>query len=133
MSNLDNKEFTDWLNKQITSFRADMKLAEADGNSDYAYAEGAYLAYKEVLKNFESIVPTPELPRRFMRYGKVGWVTNYGEFGQENAVIVLEPNLLTRRQWRIVDEMHETDRYGYIQSILIGNTAVTEQYEEEYS
>lgn len=69
---------------------------------------------------------------KHMAYGNVGWVTNYGEFGT-NAVLVFEPKLLTKRQWRIVNEMHESERYGYIQSILIGNTATTEQYEEEYS
>lgn len=67
-----------------------------------------------------------------MAYGNVGWVTGYGEFGT-NKVLVFEPKQLTKRQWRIVNEMHETDRYGYIQSILIGNTAITEEYEEEYS
>lgn len=139
MSNLDSKEFTNWLEDEITAHKSYLKvIGSDDAHHDYAYTEGALEVYLEVLKKFQYLTPTPEaptpeLPRRFMRYGKVGWVTNYGEFGQENAVIVLEPNLLTRRQWRIVNEMHETDRYGYIRAIVDRDRVSIERYEEEHN
>jgi hypothetical protein len=72
------------------------------------------------------------LASKHMRYGNVGWVTNFGEFGT-NAVLVFEPEMLTKRQWRIVNEMHETDRYNYIRSIIDQDSTTTEEYEEEYS
>lgn len=60
----------------------------------------------------------------------VGWVTDKGEFGTNN-MIIFNNDMLTERQWNIVDELHESNRLLYVLAVVTGDRATAYDIEQD--
>ena len=62
--------------------------------------------------------------------GEYGYITDEGEYSQRAAMILVDPALLTDKQWENVGEIYRFSRQDYILSIIHGdpvNTAAIEK------
>jgi hypothetical protein len=57
---------------------------------------------------------------------QIGWVTDIGEFGT-NTMIVFNPDLLTQKEWIIVDELHESRRLEFVRAVIANDRATVYQ------
>lgn len=58
----------------------------------------------------------------------IGWVTDKGEFGTNNMVI-FNPDQLDERQWNILNELYEGDRFNYALAIVTHDRATAYEIE----
>lgn len=64
--------------------------------------------------------------------GHYAYVDANGQYNGGTEMLLIDPSLLTDRQWRNVDDMAELDRQNYIMSIIDGNSDRTTNIEESY-
>tara|TARA_R110001606_G_scaffold73339_1_gene168997 strand:- start:10957 stop:11190 length:234 start_codon:yes stop_codon:yes gene_type:complete len=64
--------------------------------------------------------------------GHYAYVDANGQYNGGTEMLLIDPSLLTDRQWRNVDDMAELDRQNYIMSIIHGNSDRTTNIEESY-
>ena len=64
--------------------------------------------------------------------GHYAYVDANGEYNGGTEMLLIDPLLLTDRQWRNVDDMARLDRQNYIMSIVQGNSDRTTSIEESY-
>lgn len=70
--------------------------------------------------------------KKYMPFHNVAWISSSGEYSAgDTQVYVFERKLLTAKQWRVVDELYESDRIQYIGAILRGDTEDVEAFEME--
>lgn len=60
------------------------------------------------------------------------YVTADGSFGV-GAILLFDETALTDKQWNVVDQMRDNDRYEYIQAILNEDWATANTLEEDYA
>ncbi len=59
----------------------------------------------------------------------MAYVSEYGNYGRE-GLLVFEDNLLTERQWNILDTQVDRDKMSYVQAIINGEDL--DYWEEGY-
>ena len=64
--------------------------------------------------------------------GEYAYITDEGEFSARASMTLIDPSLLTDRQWENVDAMHRHDRLDYALAIVNGNSDRTTNIEESY-
>jgi len=64
-------------------------------------------------------------------YREWGWVTDLGEYNANNAVYVFNPELLSKKQWDNVGELHESQRLVYVMAVVSKNQPVIDELEAE--
>lgn len=64
-------------------------------------------------------------------YTEWGWVTDLGEYNANNAVYVFDPELLTKQQWDVVGDLHESSRLAYVMAVVSKNQRVINELEGE--
>ena len=65
--------------------------------------------------------------------GTYGFITEAGEYSASADMLLVDPALLTDKQWENVGQLHADDRSDYILSIIHGdpvNTAAIEKDNE---
>lgn len=51
----------------------------------------------------------------------MAWVTNDGEYNGTSLVLEFDFNDLNEQQWSNLEEMADTDRYEYVEAILMND------------
>ena len=49
----------------------------------------------------------------------VGWVSEDGSYGW-SRLVVFDPDLLTRHQWQVLDDLADSDKQAYVKAIIAG-------------
>jgi hypothetical protein len=58
------------------------------------------------------------------------WISEDGSFSQENELITFDTDLLTERQWEIVDQLSDSERIIYAIAVIDGQDV--SEWEDEY-
>ena len=64
--------------------------------------------------------------------GHYAYVDANGQYNGGTEMLLIDPSLLTDRQWENVDAMHRHDRLDYALAIVNGNSDRTTNIEESY-
>lgn len=60
----------------------------------------------------------------------ISWISEDGSFSQSNELITFDPDLLTERQWEIVDNLSDSERIIYAIAIIDGQDL--SEWEDEF-
>jgi len=60
----------------------------------------------------------------------IAWISEDGSFSQENELITFDTDLLTERQWEIVDQLSDSERIIYAIAVIDGQDV--SEWEDEY-
>ena len=63
--------------------------------------------------------------------GTYGYITEAGDWSAGTDMLLLDPLLLTPKQWENVGELHADDRSDYILAIFHGDTVNTAAIEKD--
>jgi hypothetical protein len=60
----------------------------------------------------------------------IAWISEDGSFSQENELITFDTDLLTERQWEIVDQLSDSERIIYAIAVIDGQDV--SEWEDEF-